>query len=128
MRQHIGNLISILLAVLNKKHSSSIALQICLQVLQHFFWRCVRRVTLNRFSIFVHNKLCKVPLDSIKKHSALFLLQILPQWMRTFTIHVNFFEQVKFDLSIANEALNFFGSSWFLVVELIAWKCKDTQT
>lgn len=98
------------------------------QVLEHLLRRSVWRVTLNRFAALVDDELGEVPLDGVEQQAALFLLQILPQWMCAFAIHVNLFEQVKLNFAIASEALNFLSVARLLVVELIARERENAQT
>jgi hypothetical protein len=44
------------------------------------------------------------------------------------SINVNLLKKIKLYFTILEETLNFFGISRFLVVELIAWKGKNSQT
>jgi hypothetical protein len=82
-------------------------------------------VTFNWFSILVNNELCKVPLDAVEQHAALFLFQILPQGVRFLAIDVKLLEQIKLDFVVADKALNLFGIAGFLVIELITRESKN---
>lgn len=102
--------------------------EIFLQSLQHFFGRRGGRDALYWFSILVDNKFREIPLDSIKKRSTLFLLQILVQWMGAFTVDVNLLEQIEFNFVVSCKTLNLFSISRLLVTKLIAWESENTQT
>lgn len=82
-------------------------------------------MTLNGISIFVHNELCKVPFDGVKKRSTLLILQESPQRMSFLSVDINFLEEIEFDLVILQETLNLLSVTWFLIVELIAGEWKD---
>lgn len=105
-----------------------LGVEIFLQALQHLLWRGSCRLTLNGLSILVDNKLCEIPLDGINQSSALFLLQVLEQWMSFLSVDINLVEQVKVHLVILDEALDFFGVAWFLIAKLIAGEGENTQT
>lgn len=85
-------------------------------------------MTLNRLSILIDNELGEVPLDAVKQHSTLLLLQIFPQRVSFFAVNIDFFEQIELDFVIASEALNFFSVSRLLVIELVAWKSEYAKT
>ena len=58
----------------------------------------------------------------------MFFLQVLEKWMGVFAVDVNLIEQIKVDLAIFNEALNFLGIARFLMPKLIAGKSENSQT
>ena len=85
-------------------------------------------MTFNWFAILVDNKFGEIPLDAIEQETALFFLQILPQWMSTLAVDINLLEQVKLDLTVTDKALNFFGVAWLLVIELITGKGENAKS
>lgn len=103
-------------------------LEVLFELRDELLGRCGGRVTLHRFAIFIDNKLGEIPLDSIEESSTLLLLQILPQGMGLASVHVDFLKQIEFDFIILCETLNLFTGSGFLVAELIAGKCENSQT
>lgn len=103
-------------------------LEECLQVLDHLLRRRSGSVALDRLAILVDDELGEVPLDAVEQHSALFLLQILPQWVGGLAVDVDLLEEVKLNLAVASEALDLFSISGFLVVELVAWEGENAET
>lgn len=85
-------------------------------------------MALDRLAVLVNDELGEVPLDAVEQHSALLLLQILPQWVSSLAVDVDLLEEVELDLTVASEALDLLGGSGLLVVELVAWESENAET
>lgn len=84
-------------------------------------------MALNRLSILVDDELSEIPLDGVKKCSALFFFQVFIQRVSVLAVDIDFVEQVEVYFAVASEALNLLGTSWLLMAELVARKSEDTQ-
>ena len=75
----------------------------------------------------VDEKFCKIPFDKIAKGSRASFFQKDKEWMRIFSIYVDFREKLELGLVRQSETFNLSFVSWFLSTKLIAWKCKNSQ-
>lgn len=83
----------------------------------------------NRNTIFVNQKLCEIPLDSIAHESTLFLFQEFEQWCSTVTINIDLFEKITdLCISLLQMAHHFFAILFgHFVCKLIAWERQDLE-
>ena len=75
-------------------------------------------------TLFVYDKLCKIPFYGIGQGSTLFLFEIIPQRMSRLSIDINFAEEVKSFVKlysfVGSKFFDFGISPWLLGTELVA--------